>query len=161
MGVKLKAMRACCPVCNSKDKVYIYDHGFKFWRRLFAGNNRLACRNCMVTWRRKEPYHQAYLQKKENTVTHTQGISRPYVSYFVLLSKVKKSFWTYSIFGVFSAIAAYLIISFFSHNSGKLVFRPSTETRAAGQKSKNVSSPRNDKMSGTLELQKRGIGNKK
>jgi hypothetical protein len=158
MNLKLKLLRPSCPVCHAEDKVYVYDHGFKFWRRLVVGNNRFACRNCMVTWRRKKPDHQTRLQKREDKAIHTQSARSPNITYLVFWAQLKKNFWTYCFIAVFSAVSAYIIIGFFPHPSMKAAFRQRVEIQNTGNKNVTAPAPRNDKMSGALELQKRANG---
>ena len=48
-------IRKKCPYCGEIEYVWIMDQGLNFFRRFFAGNNRLACSHCRIAWRRKEP----------------------------------------------------------------------------------------------------------
>jgi hypothetical protein len=54
-----------CPGCKSDSGVYIYDRGAKFLRRLVVFDNRFACSNCTITWRRKTPNHTLRLKKEK------------------------------------------------------------------------------------------------
>jgi hypothetical protein len=100
------------------------------------------------------------MQKRKDMTIHTESARSPYITYLVFWAKLKKNFWTYCIIVVFSAVSAYIIIGFFPHPSSKTVFRRSVEIQNTGANSGTVPSPRNDKMSGAQELQKRGNGKK-
>ena len=59
-----------CPRCNTRDRVYIYDSGYKFLRRLLLANNRFACHRCKITWRRWQPQLNLELQPSQHTKPH-------------------------------------------------------------------------------------------
>jgi hypothetical protein len=48
--------KSMCPACMTVEHVYIYDEGISLVYRLLLGNNRFACRQCKVTWRRRDPH---------------------------------------------------------------------------------------------------------
>jgi len=58
-----------CPQCESDEAVYVYDRGLKLIRRFFIFNNRFACAQCNVTWRRKTPFHILRLHSKKRPDT--------------------------------------------------------------------------------------------
>ena len=44
-----------CPKCKTRDEVYLFDRGWKLFFRSMTGNNRFACRECKIAWRKKSP----------------------------------------------------------------------------------------------------------
>ncbi len=68
--------KSVCPNCEKDDAVYIFDRGMKFLYRSFSGNNRFACKNCMITWRRKDPFF--YLDLSRNSLFMDENQDRPY-----------------------------------------------------------------------------------
>lgn len=53
-----------CPECKSDAQVFILDGGLKRIVRFLFSNNRLACMECRITWRRKWPECALDLQHK-------------------------------------------------------------------------------------------------
>jgi hypothetical protein len=144
-------------VCNAENKVYVYDRGPKFWRRLFTGNNRFACRNCKVTWRRKKPDDHARLEKRSSMVNRTQRINRNYRPHLDF-SKLKKNYKTYGIIGALSAVIAYLLFGLFPHVVQEMAPKQETRVQSPGKNGGPPPYLRNDKKSGDQELQRRGNG---
>lgn len=160
MNLKPDFWRSCCPVCNAQNQAYIYDRGFKFWRRLIVGNNRFACKNCKVTWRRKRPDRLTRLQKRDGSASHARSISRPQRIYINFMSRFKKNFKVYCIIGVISAVFAYAMIVFIPVIFQEILPKHGIQRPVTGKN--NGASPdlRNDKISGKQELMKRGNGKK-
>jgi hypothetical protein len=154
----MKILKSRCPVCNSEDKVYVYDHGAKFWRRLVAGNNRFACKNCKVTWRRKKPGAHTHLEKRNSMVNRTQSLHRNYMPN-IDFSKFKKNYKTYCAIGVLSAFFAYLAFGLFPHIVREMASKQETGIQNPGKNGGTRPDLRNDKKSGDRELQKRGNKN--
>jgi hypothetical protein len=155
----MKILKSRCPVCNSEDKVYVYDHGAKFWRRLVAGNNRFACKNCKVTWRRKKPGAHTHLEKRNSMVTRTRSINRTYRRQFDF-SKLKKNYKTYCIIFVVCAVFAYFLFGVYPHVVSDMMPKQGKETQSTVKKSGVPTDLRNDKKSGDLEMQKHFNGKK-
>jgi hypothetical protein len=152
MNLKPDFWRSCCPVCNSENQAYIYDQGLKFWRRLVVGNNRFACKNCKVTWRRKSPDRLTRLQKRGGSTSPTRSISRPQRIYINFKSEFKRKFKVYCIIGLISAVFAYAMIAVFPLIFQELAPKHGTEIPNTDKKNSAVPNLRNDKMSGKQEL---------
>jgi len=54
-----------CPQCHKPDNVRIINKGLKRFVRFLAANNRLACFECGITWRRRIPDRILDLVRKE------------------------------------------------------------------------------------------------
>jgi hypothetical protein len=160
--IKLFFIKSVCPVCHTEDKVYIYDHGLKYWKRLFAGNNRFACRNCKVCWRRKKPLsYVAFASRSRKTVsaatsTHTKRRQQWSFTGF----NVKKNFWVYCVIGILSVVFAYVMIYVVPSDVQKTMSKPRIEATNAGNQGSPAAGIRNDKLAGKKELQRLGNGKK-
>jgi hypothetical protein len=63
----MKFLKPLCPVCKKKDSTYILDKGLKFITRLLIGNSRFVCKDCNVTWRKRQPdYYLNYLGRAKD-----------------------------------------------------------------------------------------------
>ena len=160
MNLKPDFWRSCCPVCNAENQAYIYDRGLKFWRRLVVGNNRFACKNCKVTWRRKRPDRLTRLQKRDGSASPARSISRSQRIYINFMSRFKKNFKVYCIIGVISAFFAYAMIAVFPLVFQELAPKRGIEIPNTGEKNSVAPNLRNDKMSGKQELMKLRNGKK-
>jgi hypothetical protein len=163
MKFKPVFMRSCCPVCHTEDSVYIYDHDFlKYWSRLFAGNNRFACRNCRVTWRRNKPYGYVgfanRLMNKDGSGTPAPPGRKSHLTVRGLFPRnLVKNFWVYCIIVVFSVAIAYVLTGMVPVNFKKPAPRQRTVIQNTGNSANAGQLQRDDHKAGAQEMQAHGM----
>ena len=94
-----------------------------------------------------------------SVVTYTKPRSQSYQTFLDITNKLRKSFWTYCIIGVASAIFAYILIGNFPTNFQKFAPKQRNDLQVISNNGNNKMI-RNDKMAGKQELLKRGSGKK-
>lgn len=164
MNFSPRIWKSYCPVCNIENNVYIFDDGIKLWLRLIVGNNRFACRNCKVTWRRKKPDSYVGFAGRSHKIgtirTYTQVKSLPYRIILDSINNLKKNFLVYCSVGMLAAVVAYLLIGAFPSDFQKFIPKQKKEIQNTVAPGGNNMNGRNDKMAGKKELLRLGNGKK-
>jgi hypothetical protein len=77
--MSLVGTKPSCPECSKNDYVYVVDKGIKFLYRLLLRNNRFACGNCKITWRKNDEMHTERLHTKKTKVMRSidKGLTPP------------------------------------------------------------------------------------
>jgi len=157
MNFKLAFWKSSCPVCGLEKNIHIFDRGKKFWLRLFALNNRFACRKCKVTWRRKAPKeyvkYASSQPKNDNNSIYTIVQKRPARPFKFSLTISKKSIILYCFVGILGLGVAYSINQFFFSNYQKLKLKPKVEMQSTNDQGGSLMNGRNDKYAGKKEIQ--------
>lgn len=126
----------CCPRCGTRNKVFVYDRGLKFWKRFFVGNNRIACRKCKIAWRRKNRERYVDLTTKSKNADHPKvrkrGLWWVRGMFSGFSSEIKKHFWTYVVVVVLCTLFAYFTIGSFSLSYQKRAPRQTSKIHKPG-----------------------------